>query len=102
MPHFTVNALKDAWAYDDEEEEEHGSEEASEEGSSVISGATRSTNTGTLGKKPRLSVLGTLGGERKKRDHGVEKRGNMSKVGLEVEILPDAQGQVLVSDLFTV
>ena len=97
IPHFTVNALKDAWAYDEEEEEDHGSEEASEEGSSVISGATRSTNAGTLGRKNRLSVLGSLGGERKKRDHGVEKRGNTSKVGLEVEVLPDAEGRVIVS-----
>lgn len=63
----------------------------------MISGATRSTNAGTLGKKSRLSVLGTLGGERKKRNHGVEKRGNMSKVGLEVEVLPDVQGPVVVS-----
>lgn len=100
VPHFTVNALKDAWAYDDDEDEDHGSEDVSEEGSSTISGATRSTNAaGTLGKKSRLSVLGTLGGDKRKRDHGVEKRGNMSKVGIEVEILPDASGEVIVSDL---
>lgn len=99
-----MDARKDTWAYDDDDDDDHA-EEASEESSSVISGATRSTNTGsgtlTLGKKSRLSVLGTLGGggDKKKRDHGVEKRGNMSKVGLEVEILPDSTGEVIVSSL---
>lgn len=100
VPHFTVNALKDAWAYDDDEEDDHCSEDVSEEGSSTISSATRATAataSGTLNKKSRLSVLGALGGDKRKRDHGVEKRGNMSKVGLEVEILPDAVGEVLVS-----
>lgn len=102
VPHFTVNALKDAWAYDeDEEDEDHGgSEGASEGGSSTVSGTTRSgpgTGTGTLSKKSRLSMLGALAGaggdKRSKRDHGVEKRGNMSKIGIEVEVLPDAPSE---------
>jgi dynactin-4 len=103
VPHFTVNALKDAWAYDEEEEEEHGSEGHSEEGSSTFSGPTKSSisGPGTMGKKSRLSVLGGLG-DRRKKDHGVERRGNISKVGIEVEILPGATGSVEVSTSSTV
>ena len=100
VPHFTVHAQKDAWAYDEEEEEEHGSEGHSEEGSSTFSGPTKSSisGPGTMGEKSRLSVLGGLGGsDRKKKDHGVERKGNISKVGVEVEILPDAVGLVEVS-----
>jgi dynactin-4 len=98
VPHFTVNALKDAWAYDEEEEDDHGSEGHSEEGSSTFSGPTKSSTSGpaTLGKKSRLSVLGGLG-DKRKRDHGVERKGNISKVGVEVEILPEALGLIEVS-----
>jgi len=100
VPHFTVHALKDAWAYDEEEEEEHGSEGHSEESSSQFSGPTKSSisGPGTISKKSRLSVLGGLG-DRRKKDHGVERRGNNSKVGIEVEILPEATGLVEVSGL---
>jgi dynactin-4 len=100
VPHFTVNALKDAWAYDEEDDADHVSEEASEEVSSTFSGPTKSSlsGPGTAGKRSRLSVLGGLGGNSKKKDHGVERRGNISKVGLEVEILPDAVGPVEVSE----
>lgn len=99
MPHFTVHALKDAWAYDEEEEEEHGSEGHSEESSSQFSGPTKSSisGPGTISKKSRLSVLGGLG-DRRKKDHGVKRRGNISKVGIEVEILPGAIGLVEVSE----
>jgi dynactin-4 len=99
VPHFTVHALKDAWAYDEEEEEDHGSEGHSEEGSSTFSGPTKSSTSGpgTIGKKSRLSVLGGLGGgDRKKKDHGVERKGNISKVGVELEVLPNASGLIEV------
>jgi hypothetical protein len=99
VPHFTVHALKDAWAYDEEEEEDHGSEGHSEEGSSTFSGPTKSSTSGpgTIGKKSRLSVLGGLGGgDKKKKDHGVERKGNISKVGVELEVLPDASGPIEV------
>jgi len=82
--------LKDAWAYDEDEEEDdvlgiEGSEVASEGGSS----ATR---------RFRASILAssTLT-HRKIREGGVEKRGNVSKVGIEVEMLPNASGPVDVS-----
>jgi dynactin-4 len=105
VPHFTVHALKDAWAYDEEEEEEdHGSEGHSEEGSSTFSGPTKSSTSGpgTIGKRSRLSVRGGLGGgDRKKKDHGVERKGNISKVGIEVEILPGASGLIEVSACLT-
>jgi dynactin-4 len=54
-----------------------------------------------MGKRSRLSVLGGLGGSSRKRDHGVERKGNISKVGLEVEVLPDAVGVVEVSRVMT-
>jgi dynactin-4 len=93
--HFTVAAMKDAWAYDDEEEDDplDGSENASEESSMI----------GTMSsRRSRMSVLGVggLAGLRdKKRDTGVERRGNISKVGLEVEVQPEATGQVEVSHM---
>ncbi|ORY25840.1 dynactin p62 family-domain-containing protein [Naematelia encephala] len=87
--HFTVAALKDAWAYDDDEEEDdpmlglEGSEGASEEG------------LGSVGKRSRLSALGS-GSLRDKRgrDSGVDKKANTTKVGLEIEVLPGATGPV--------
>jgi dynactin-4 len=92
--HFTVSALKDAWAYDEEEEDEdllpglEGSEGLSEEGSTL----------GTLGRKSRKSVLGSGSLRDKKRgEAGVEKKGNISKVGLEIEVFPGASGAVKVS-----
>jgi len=88
-----VAALKDAWAYDDEEEDEdilpglEGSEGVSE-GSSTL---------GTLGRKSRKSVLGAGSVRDKKRGEvGVDKKGNVSKVGLEIEILPGGSGNVEV------
>lgn len=62
-----------------------GSEGASEDGSS-------------LSRRSRASILGTGGLRKKKRrEAGVEKRGNVSKVLVEVEMLPDASGPVEVS-----
>lgn len=103
--HFTVAALKDAWAYEEEEEEEilgQGSEDASEEGS-TISGTKGGSS---ISKQSRLSVLGGGGSaaasgrdtkREKGREVGVEKRGNISKVVLEVEIMPGANGVLHVS-----
>ena len=91
--HFTVAALKDAWAYDEEEEDEdilpalEGSEGYSEEGSTL----------GTLGRKSRKSVLGGGSSRDKKRgEPGVEKKGNISKVGVEIEVSPEGRGAVEV------
>ena len=93
--HFTVPALKDAWAYDEEEEDEdllpglEGSEGMSEGSSSTL---------GTLGRKSRKSILGSGSLRDKKREEqGVEKKGNISKVGVEVEVSPEASGVVEVS-----
>lgn len=93
--HFTVAPFKDAWAYDEEEEEDdylpalEGSEGVSEEGSS---------SRGTLGTRSRKSLLMSGSVRDKKRgEGGVEKRGNTSKVGLEVEVLPGTSGPVEVS-----
>ncbi|WVW79965.1 hypothetical protein I302_101938 [Kwoniella bestiolae CBS 10118] len=92
--HFTINALKDAWAYDEEEEEGNddfliGGSEAgfSEEGTTTTGGGS---GMGTLGKKSRLSILGGQGTKKgRDRETGVEKRSNTSKVILLVEVLPD-------------
>ncbi|WWC60123.1 uncharacterized protein I303_102687 [Kwoniella dejecticola CBS 10117] len=106
-PHFTINALKDAWAYDEEDEEDDlvgvGSEAGfSEEGTAITSTTGTGTETatgsgqGTLSRKSRLSILSSGKNDRRAKDRegGVEKRGNVSKVNLELEILPEAKGQV--------
>ncbi|WVR03969.1 hypothetical protein IAU60_000968 [Kwoniella sp. DSM 27419] len=93
--HFTINALKDAWAYDEEEDEYDGHAGASEAGHSEEGTAVTSTDAGassTLGRKSRLSVL--AGGSKKSRESGVDKRGNTSRVVLEVEVLPGATGRI--------
>ena len=100
--HFTVAALKDAWAYEDEDDLDtlaQGSEDASEEGS-VASGV----KAGSISKRSRMSALGmgsTRDSKREKgKEVGVEKKGNVSKVGLEVEIMPGAkQGIQEVSEV---
>lgn len=81
-PHFTCNASKDAWAYDDEEDGD-GSEDAAS-----VSG------TGTMRKGGRLGVLAGGSMRDKRREAGVEKRGNVSKVPIEVEISEQARGDV--------
>lgn len=78
-PHFTCNASKDAWAYDDEEDGD-GSEDAA--------------GTGTMRKGGRLGVLAGGSLRDKRREAGVEKRGNVSKVPIEVEISEQARGDV--------
>ncbi|WWD16685.1 hypothetical protein CI109_101115 [Kwoniella shandongensis] len=98
--HFTINALKDAWAYDEEEAEEDptfgagGSEAGFSEEGTVTTGT--GTGTGTLSKKSRMSILvgGSTREKRSRGETGVEKKGNTSIVGLEVEILPEAKGKV--------
>lgn len=104
-PHFVVNPLRDAWAYDEEDEypEMDGTEfGTSEDGSSALP-----SSRGTLGagKRSRLSVLNTGSGgglrdkDRRKKESDIEKKGNCSRVGIEVEILPTATGNVIVSEL---
>ncbi|WWC68801.1 uncharacterized protein I206_102736 [Kwoniella pini CBS 10737] len=106
-PHFTINAMKDAWAYDEEDEDEDfggmigGSETGfSEEGTAITSntgiGTATGSGQGTFSKKSRLSILASGKNDRKNRDRegGVEKRGNISKVNLEVEILDDVKGKL--------
>jgi dynactin-4 len=102
-PHFTINALKDAWAYDEEEEdydgEFEGTEATSEDGPGSLTGTGTGSGGGTLGRKARLNVLAG-GGERDKvreKKDGFERKGNVSKVGLELEVLPEAKGDVQVS-----
>jgi dynactin-4 len=101
-PHFVVNPLKDAWAYD--EEDDYADMDGTEVGASDDGSAAQPPSSrGTLGagKRSRLSVLATSSGglrEKEKRKNGdVEKRGNCSKVGVEVEVLPGARGSVVVS-----
>ncbi|BEI98088.1 hypothetical protein CcaverHIS631_0303870 [Cutaneotrichosporon cavernicola] len=75
--HFTVGALKDAWAYDEEDEDEGGSDDGL---GGVVDGV-----------KGRMG----LGAHRHRgRELGVEKRGNVTKVGLEVEVYKEATGPV--------
>lgn len=76
----------------------------SEDGSSVLP-SSRGTLGPAAGKRSRLSVLATSSGgtlrdkERRKRESEVDKKGNCTKVGVEVEILPGATGEVVVSPL---
>ncbi|WVQ79057.1 hypothetical protein IAT38_001150 [Cryptococcus sp. DSM 104549] len=99
-PHFTINALKDAWAYDEDDEEDEGAfgesdAGVSEDGMSGTTGTNTGTNVGTLSRKSRLSVLaGGSARDKKHRESGVEKKGNTSKIALEVEVLPGATGSV--------
>ena len=54
----------------------------------------------TLGKRSRLSVLNTGGlssRDKRKLESGVEKKGNISKVTVELEVLPEARGSAEVS-----
>lgn len=81
VQHFTVGALKDAWAYDEDEGDGGDVDD--------LLGASEATG----GHKSRMS----LGGRHKGRDAGVEKRGNITKVSLEVEIDSEAEGRVEVS-----
>lgn len=93
--HFTVAPFKDAWAYDEEEEEEDGPP-ALESSEGVSEGG--SSSKGTLGRRSRKSLLMSGSVRDKKRGElGVEKKGNTSIVGLEVEVLPGAVGPVEVS-----
>ncbi|OCF32373.1 hypothetical protein I316_06043 [Kwoniella heveanensis BCC8398] len=123
-PHFTINALRDAWAYDEDDEDDdlvsglgsgsgsgHGqNSEAgfSEEGGTTITTTTGTgggtTSTGTLGRKSRLSIL--AGGHssstssKKGRESGVDKKGNISRVGIELEVGGHlAQGDKVEFDL---
>ncbi|WRT65526.1 uncharacterized protein IL334_002471 [Kwoniella shivajii] len=101
-PHFTINALKDAWAYDEEDENEDilmGGSEAglSEEGTTTTGTTTTANATGTLSKKSRFSILANTGvgvSNKKLREGGVEKKGNMSKVNLDVELSKEAKGKI--------
>lgn len=112
-PHFLVNPSKDAWAYEEEPDEYHDIDATeggtSEDGSSAFAGlsssrGTLSAGTGTMGKRSRLSILNTTSSvglrekEKRKKEGEVERKGNCSKVGLELEILPGARGRVVVSD----
>lgn len=100
-PHFTINALKDAWAYDEEEDEEEadfeGTEASEEATGSVATGS--GSGSGTVGRKgARMSLLagGSVRDKGKDRRDGVERKGNVSKVGVEVEVSPQARGLIEV------
>lgn len=103
VPHFTINALKDAWAQDDDEADDSGSkdpfdgatEATSENGSGAVS------STGTLARRAsraRMSLSSTVGGLPKDRSRrpadGVERKANTSKVPVELEVVPGARGRV--------
>lgn len=78
--HFSVGALKE-WSYDDDDDEESEADDAlaDEQGRS---------------KQSRM----TMGSSRHRgRDTGVEMKGNVTKVGLDVEIGPSAEGPIEVS-----
>lgn len=100
--HFTCNAAKDAWAYEDEDEDVEGGDrdgdgDGSEDTASMTtgSGTTGGLGAGTMGRKTRPSVLAGGGSARdKRREPGVEKRGNISKVPIEVDISETAGGDV--------
>ena len=94
--HFTVNPLKDAWAYDDYEldDDPTGSgSQLSEEASSVAGRKPRSSLAGGTAKTLREVLSGSV---RKREKDGVERKGNISMVGLEVEVDPRARGRVEV------
>lgn len=103
MPHFTINALKDAWAQDDEDADDTGSRDpfdgatdaTSENGSGAVS------STGSLARRAsraRMSLSSTIGGGAKDRARwpvdGVERKANTSKVPVEIEVPPEAKGRV--------
>lgn len=67
--HFTVGALKETFAYDDEDDDESGLEDEFDD-------------------RKRLSLTRSTRNQGSASD--VEKRGNVSKVGLELEVLPGA------------
>lgn len=94
--HFTCHAAKDAWAYEDEDEDEDvegGDGDGSEDTASMPTG---SGAAGTMGRKTRPSVLAGAGSSSrdKRREPGVEKKGNISKVPIEVDISETARGDV--------
>ena len=110
-PHFVVAPPTDAWAYDDEDDAHSGllgaPEDATEAGASDDGSVmTRGTSAmGTLPKRSRMSLLPGAGSgtpgmrERRKKEADVEKRGNVSRVLVEVEVPPEAKGKVEVSVL---
>lgn len=64
-------------------------------------GSEEASEGSSLGQRSRLGVLGpNTSREKRKREGGVEKRGNVSKVAVEVELLPGASGPVEVAALF--
>jgi dynactin-4 len=81
--HFTVGASKDAWAYDDEEDDDSGADD------DMVAADERG--------KPRMTMLGGSMRHRGGREAGIEKRGNVTKVAMEVEVLPGFTGPIEVS-----
>ena len=90
-PHFTVDPLKDAWAYEDDldEPEVGGSEDTSTSGR-----RPRSSLASNTGARSVQALLGSS--SKRKREGDVEKQGNITKIGLVVEVLPNATGSVEV------
>ncbi|KAL1410249.1 hypothetical protein Q8F55_004255 [Vanrija albida] len=84
--HFTVGALKEAWAYDDEDEDDTGAE-------------ADDSAADEARKSSRLSLGGSSLRHRSTRDVGVEKKANVTKVGLEVEVRPGADKGPVEFDL---
>lgn len=112
-PHFVVAPPQDAWAYEDDADDlnalEDATEGTSEDGGSVM---TRNTSAvGTLSKRSRMSVLaggsGAGSGSMRERDRkrgmekDVEKKGNVSKVLVEVEVPPGTRGSVEVGTILS-
>jgi hypothetical protein len=104
-PHFVVAPPQDAWAYEDDADDYNALEDATEGTSEDGSVMTRNTSAvGTLSKRSRMSVLAGGSGsmrerekERRRVEKDVEKKGNVSKVLVEVEVPPHAGGKVEVS-----
>ncbi|KAL7421309.1 hypothetical protein Q5752_004194 [Cryptotrichosporon argae] len=85
-PHFTVDALKDAWAIDDD---------AADDDDDDAGAGASATALVSLGRRARPSTIGAGSmRERRGKESGVEKRANTSKVALELELGPHATGQV--------
>lgn len=96
-PHFTVDAVQDAWAYDEAEEGEDPFAGMGEGSTEILSQSEDSRETAGKRSRTSMSATGTLRErEKRHREATVEKKGNTTKVGIEVEVMPHAAGDVEV------